>query len=86
MSPFFISLSFTKHLTTDCVLQVTVHLSKLFDNMSDLEFVKNKMLDNPKIVVGMYSKEREYVPLQTECCCYGLVRSHTTLKNLNLVS
>lgn len=67
---------------TGYVLQVTVHLSKLFDNMSDLEFAKNEMLDNPRIVVGMYSKEREYVPLQTECCCYGLVRSHT--KNLNL--
>uniref|UniRef100_A0A7N6BNC5 AAA+ ATPase domain-containing protein n=1 Tax=Anabas testudineus TaxID=64144 RepID=A0A7N6BNC5_ANATE len=58
--------------------EVTVHLSKLFDNMSDLEFAKNEMLDNPRIVVGMYSKEREYVPLQTECCCYGLVEGWLT--------
>lgn len=60
---------------TDCVWQVTVHLSKLFDNMSNLEFAKNEMLDNPKTVVGMYSKEGEYVPFQASCCCYGPVRS-----------
>lgn len=65
-----------KNVITDCVLQVTVHLSKLFDNMSNLEFAKNEMLDNPKTVVGMHSKEREYVPFQTECCCYGPVRSY----------
>lgn len=58
-------------------LQVTVHLPKLFDNMSDLEFAKNEMLDNPKLVVGMYSKEREYVPFHSECWCNGLVRSHS---------
>ncbi|KAM4581026.1 dynein axonemal heavy chain 11 [Odontesthes bonariensis] len=53
--------------------EVIVHLSKLFDNMSDLEFAKNDHMDNPKRAVGMYSKEREYVPFQTECCCYGPV-------------
>uniref|UniRef100_A0A7N8XYV6 Dynein axonemal heavy chain 11 n=1 Tax=Mastacembelus armatus TaxID=205130 RepID=A0A7N8XYV6_9TELE len=53
--------------------EVTVHLSKLFSNMSDLEFAKNEQLANPKFAVGMYSKEREYVPFQTECCCYGPV-------------
>ncbi|XP_028983813.1 dynein axonemal heavy chain 11 isoform X2 [Betta splendens] len=58
--------------------EVTVHLSKLFDNMSNLEFANNKMLDNPKTVVGMYSKEREYVPLQTSCCCYGPVEAWLT--------
>ena len=57
-----------------CVLQVTVHLSKLFDNLSDLEFAENEPVDNPKLAVGMYSKEREHVPFQTECCCYGPVR------------
>ncbi|TKS81941.1 Dynein heavy chain 17, axonemal [Collichthys lucidus] len=56
---------------TQCFLQVAVHLSKLFDNMSDLEFARNEHLDNPKLAVGMYSKEREYVPFQTECRCYG---------------
>lgn len=68
---------------TLCILQVTVHLSKLFDNMSDLEFAKNEQLDNPKLAVGMYSKDREYVPFQTECCCYGPVRLHSVSKNLN---
>ncbi|CAB1446422.1 unnamed protein product, partial [Pleuronectes platessa] len=53
--------------------QVTVHLSKLFDNLSDLEFAENEPVDNPKLAVGMYSKEREHVPFQTECCCYGAV-------------
>ncbi len=65
------------------LLQVTVHLSKLFDNMSDLEFAKNEQLDNPKLAVGMYSKDREYVPFQAECCCYGPVRLYSVSKNLN---
>ncbi|KAI9536522.1 hypothetical protein NQZ68_032317 [Dissostichus eleginoides] len=55
--------------------EVTVHLSKLFDNMANLEFAKNEHLDNPKLAVGMYSKEREYVPFQTECCCNGPVEA-----------
>ncbi|XP_032374898.1 dynein heavy chain 11, axonemal isoform X1 [Etheostoma spectabile] len=55
--------------------EVTVHLSKLFDNLSNLEFAQNEQLDNPKLAVGMYSKEREYVPFQTECCCYGPVEA-----------
>ncbi|XP_049903056.1 dynein axonemal heavy chain 11 [Epinephelus moara] len=58
--------------------EVTVHLSKLFDNMSDLEFAKNEQVDNPKLAVGMYSKEREFVPFQTECCCYGPVEAWLT--------
>ncbi|XP_047455882.1 dynein axonemal heavy chain 11 [Mugil cephalus] len=55
--------------------EVTVHLSKFFDNMSDLEFEKDEQLDNPKLAVGMYSKEREYVPFQTECRCCGPVEA-----------
>uniref|UniRef100_A0A8D3CJW0 Dynein axonemal heavy chain 11 n=1 Tax=Scophthalmus maximus TaxID=52904 RepID=A0A8D3CJW0_SCOMX len=55
--------------------EVTVHLSKLFDNMSDLEFAQNEQLDNPKLAVGMYSKEREYVPFKTECSCCGPVEA-----------
>ncbi|XP_028280327.1 dynein heavy chain 11, axonemal isoform X1 [Parambassis ranga] len=53
--------------------EVTVHLSKIFDNMANLEFAKNEQMDNPKHAVGMYSKEKEYVPFQTECGCYGPV-------------
>ncbi|XP_077576473.1 dynein axonemal heavy chain 11 [Stigmatopora nigra] len=48
---------------------ITSHLSKLFDNMSDLELSPNHF----KIAVGMYSKEREYVPFQKECYCNGAV-------------
>ncbi|KAL6109087.1 dnah11 [Pungitius sinensis] len=55
--------------------EVTVHLSKLFDSLSDLEFAKNEQLDNPKLVVGMYSKDREYVPFQQECFCFGPVET-----------
>ncbi|XP_061574307.1 dynein axonemal heavy chain 11 [Cololabis saira] len=54
-------------------MEVTVHLSKLFDNMSDLEFAKTEPLHNPKSAVGMYSKEGEFVTFETECCCYGPV-------------
>lgn len=44
--------------------------------MSDLEFSKSSELDNPKLAVGMYSKEREYVPFLAECRCKGPVRLH----------
>ncbi|XP_071372237.1 dynein axonemal heavy chain 11 isoform X2 [Centroberyx affinis] len=53
--------------------EITCHLSKLFDNMSDLEFFKDEQADTHKLAVGMYSKEREYVPFQTECYCDGPV-------------
>ena len=72
-------------IMTQCISQVTVHLSKLFDNMANLEFAKNDHLDNPKRAVGMYSKEREYVPFQTECCCKGPVRLHSLSENLYLL-
>ncbi|KAG7242136.1 hypothetical protein INR49_024182, partial [Caranx melampygus] len=58
--------------------EVTVHLSKLFSNMSDLEFSKQDQMDNPKLAVGMYSKEREYVPFQAECPCLGPVEEWLT--------
>lgn len=53
--------------------QVAVHLSKLFDNMSDLDFSNSEELDNPKRAVGMYSKEREYVSFMADCRCEGPV-------------
>ncbi|KAG7460462.1 dynein heavy chain 11, axonemal [Solea senegalensis] len=58
--------------------EAVVHLSKLFDNMSDLEFAESQHLDNPKHAVGMYSREREYVQFQTECRCYGPVEAWLT--------
>ncbi|XP_068180103.1 dynein axonemal heavy chain 11 [Antennarius striatus] len=59
--------------------EVTAHLSKLFDNMSDLKFAKNDQMGNPKVAVGMYSKEKEYVPFQTECRCHGPVETWLTI-------
>ncbi|XP_061675536.1 dynein axonemal heavy chain 11 isoform X2 [Syngnathoides biaculeatus] len=50
-------------------IDVTCHLLKLFDNISDLEFSKN----HSKLAEGMYSKEREYVPFQKGCYCNGVV-------------
>nr|XP_054596285.1 dynein axonemal heavy chain 11 [Nothobranchius furzeri] len=55
--------------------EVTVHLAKLFDSMSDLEFSQSEDLDNPKRAIGMYSKEREYVSFQNECFCNGPVET-----------
>jgi dynein heavy chain len=43
---------------------VAVHLSKLFDSMSRLEFQKDASGEVTKTAIGMYSKEDEYVPLQ----------------------
>lgn len=58
-----------------CLLQVTCHLSKLFDNMSALEFASDEQVDTfSKTAVGMYSKEKEYVPFQSGCSCTGPVR------------
>ncbi|XP_061632559.1 dynein axonemal heavy chain 11 isoform X3 [Phyllopteryx taeniolatus] len=48
---------------------VTCHLLKLFDNLSDVEFSKN----HSKLAEGMYSKEREYVPFHKGCYCNGVV-------------
>lgn len=42
--------------------------------MSDLDFSNSEELDNPKGAVGMYSKEREYVPFLAQCRCQGPVR------------
>ncbi|KAM3873375.1 dynein axonemal heavy chain 11 [Diretmus argenteus] len=58
--------------------EITRHLSKLFDNMSDLEFLKDEQVDTDKVAVGMYSKERECVTFQTECCCDGPVEMWLT--------
>lgn len=58
-------------------LQVTVHLSKLFASISDLEFATNEQGDHPKLAVGMYSKEREYVPFLAACRCFGPVSLHS---------
>ncbi|KAM4600952.1 dynein axonemal heavy chain 11 [Polymixia lowei] len=58
--------------------EITCHFPKLFDNMSDLEFSEDDPMDIHKVAVGMYSKEREYVPFQSRCSCDGPVESWLT--------
>ncbi|EMP26627.1 Dynein heavy chain 11, axonemal [Chelonia mydas] len=54
--------------------QVTRHLTKLFDNIADLQFQDNKE-KSTHIALGMYSKEKEYVPFHAECECVGQVET-----------
>uniref|UniRef100_UPI0035900BF2 dynein axonemal heavy chain 17-like n=1 Tax=Myxine glutinosa TaxID=7769 RepID=UPI0035900BF2 len=49
-------------------VEVSNHLSKLFDSMSALEF-QNKS----KIAIGMYSKDKEFVKFDQACDCNGQV-------------
>ncbi|XP_006154552.1 dynein heavy chain 11, axonemal [Tupaia chinensis] len=54
--------------------QVTRHLAKLFDSLADLQFDDNHDVSAHR-AVGMYSKEKEYVPFQAECECIGHVET-----------
>ncbi|PNI58007.1 DNAH11 isoform 4 [Pan troglodytes] len=54
--------------------QVTCHLAKLFDSIADLQFEDNQDVCAHR-AVGMYSKEKEYVPFQAECECVGHVET-----------
>ncbi|XP_054847065.1 dynein axonemal heavy chain 11 [Eublepharis macularius] len=59
--------------------QVTCHLIKLFDNTADLKFQDNKEKSR-NTALGIYSKEKEYVPFNREFECVGQVE--TWLKRL----
>ncbi|EPY83258.1 dynein heavy chain 11, axonemal [Camelus ferus] len=50
--------------------QVMHHLSKLFDSIADLQFEDGRDVSTHR-AVGMYSKEKEFVPFQAECACIG---------------
>ncbi|XP_015735401.1 dynein heavy chain 17, axonemal [Coturnix japonica] len=53
--------------------EVSRHLSKLFDSLAKLKF-KMGPDDKPmKVALGMFSKEDEYVPLNSECDLSGQV-------------
>ncbi|KAM6202712.1 dynein axonemal heavy chain 11 isoform 2-T2 [Rhynchocyon petersi] len=52
--------------------QVTRHLAKLFDSIADLQFEDNQHASAHR-AVGMYSREKEYVPFQVKCECTGHV-------------
>ncbi|XP_067914454.1 dynein axonemal heavy chain 17-like [Heterodontus francisci] len=54
-------------------LEVSHHLSKLFDNMAKLKFQMDADNNPMKVGLGMYSKENEYVPFDKPCDCTGQV-------------
>uniref|UniRef100_A0A8C4N1J5 Dynein axonemal heavy chain 11 n=1 Tax=Equus asinus asinus TaxID=83772 RepID=A0A8C4N1J5_EQUAS len=54
--------------------QVTRHLAKLFDSISDLQFEEDQGV-SAYSAIGMYSKEKEYVPFQAACDCTGHVET-----------
>lgn len=61
-----------------CVFQVTRHLLKLFDNITDLRFRDSDMCGGEEengaaVAIGMYSREGEYVPFSEPCACEGQV-------------
>nr|XP_006007896.1 PREDICTED: dynein heavy chain 11, axonemal [Latimeria chalumnae] len=55
--------------------RVTHHLAKLFDNMADLKFNEDETSELVQTAVGMYSKEKEYVPFHAKCECIGQVET-----------
>ncbi|XP_058534261.1 dynein axonemal heavy chain 11 [Ochotona princeps] len=54
--------------------QVTQHLAKLFDSIANLHFEDNEDVFAHR-AVGMYSKEKEYVPFHHACACVGHVET-----------
>ncbi|XP_039201063.1 dynein heavy chain 17, axonemal isoform X2 [Crotalus tigris] len=54
-------------------VEVSRHLSKLFDSMAKLKFKLDAEEKPLKIGVGMYSKEDEYVDFDKDCDCSGQV-------------
>ncbi|KAI5106110.1 dynein heavy chain 11, axonemal, partial [Silurus meridionalis] len=53
--------------------EVTHHLAKLFDSIADLHFCQDDHRIKDMVAVGMYSKEKEYVPFYLQCDCTGPV-------------
>lgn len=41
--------------------------------MADLKFEEDQEKRINKIAIGMYSREKEYVPFQVKCKCIGQV-------------
>uniref|UniRef100_A0A4W3K7X4 Dynein axonemal heavy chain 17 n=1 Tax=Callorhinchus milii TaxID=7868 RepID=A0A4W3K7X4_CALMI len=54
-------------------IEVSHHLSKLFDNMAKLKFKLDSDGVPIKVALGMYSKEDEYVDFDEPCDCSGQV-------------
>ncbi|XP_053089780.1 dynein axonemal heavy chain 11 isoform X1 [Pangasianodon hypophthalmus] len=53
--------------------EVTHHLAKLFDSIADLQFCQDEYRMKDLVAVGMFSREREYVPFHSQCDCVGPV-------------
>ncbi|MCJ8738612.1 hypothetical protein PDJAM_G00037770 [Pangasius djambal] len=56
-------------------VEVTKHLSKLFDSISNLKFQLDENDKPLKQALGMYSNENEYVTFDKECDCSGQVET-----------
>uniref|UniRef100_A0A8C3GPM7 Dynein axonemal heavy chain 17 n=1 Tax=Cairina moschata TaxID=8855 RepID=A0A8C3GPM7_CAIMO len=54
-------------------VEVSRHLSKLFDSLAKLKFKMSPDKKPLKAALGMFSKEEEYVPLDQECDLSGQV-------------
>lgn len=62
-------------LPSDPEIQVSRHLSKLFDSLCKLKFRLDASGKPLKFGLGMYSKEDEYVDFDQECDLSGQVRA-----------
>ena len=61
-------------------VQVARHLTKLFDSLAKLKFVMGSDGKEQKMASGMYSKDGEYVDMDSQCDLSGQVcRGGTTL-------
>lgn len=49
------------------------HLTKLFDSLACLKFVKGED-ENSKHALGMFAKDGEYVEFNKDCDCSGAVQ------------
>ncbi|KAI5103364.1 dynein beta chain, ciliary, partial [Silurus meridionalis] len=56
-------------------VEVTKHLPKLFDSISNLKFQLDENEKPLKQALGMYSNENEYVNFDMECDCSGQVET-----------
>lgn len=52
---------------------VAKHLTKLFDSMAKLKFVKKEDGGTQNSVMGMHAKDGEYVDFHVQCDCNGPV-------------
>ncbi|KAJ7984224.1 hypothetical protein DPEC_G00362440 [Dallia pectoralis] len=54
-------------------VEVSKHLSKLFDSLSNLKFKPDESGKLTKVALGMWSEEIEYVTFDKDCDCSGQV-------------